>query len=120
MSKKIIKTNKKLDGESQHTDKMHALMTMSIFENSTKKKQPTKPTKSKKLIIDNDNDSQEEIIQKLVMTIQNMQIEFENYKEYVEGTFCTNTVQNRQNDTLEKKINDLSIELEETRNLIDD
>jgi len=114
------KVDKKLDKKDvkpqiQNADQMHALMSMSVFERPAKKKQPTKPIKSKELMIDYENDSQEDIIKKLILTIQNLQTEFEAYKEYVEGTFCTNSVHNRQIDELDKKINDISTELEEIR-----
>ena len=129
MSKKIIKEKKvvcnphsqreigshKCNDNTKNTDPIHTLMTLSVFEKPPQKKQPNKPIKSKELEIDYENDSQEDIIRKLVLTIQNLQKELESYKEYVEGTFCTNAVYNRQYDEIEKKVNNLSSELDEIR-----
>ena len=59
------------------------------------------------------NDSQEEIIKKLVLTVQGLKNELDEYKIYVDGTFCTSAVHNRTTDDLDKRLTDLRSQVDE-------
>jgi hypothetical protein len=100
--------SKRQQKDSDHeTDGMQSLMNMSQFPDPIKKKIVQKPIKSKEIQIDLNNDSQEEIIRKLVLTVQGLKNELDEYKIYVDGTFCTSAVHNRTTDDLDKRLTDL-------------
>ena len=106
--------SKRQQKESDHeTDGMQSLMNMSQFPDPIKKKIVQKPIKSKEIQIDLNNDSQEEIIKKLVLTVQGLKNELDEYKIYVDGTFCTSAVHNRTTDDLDKRLTDLRSQVDE-------
>jgi effector-binding domain-containing protein len=92
---------------------MQSLMTTSLFDEPPKKKIEIKYPKSKDLEIDLDNDSQEDIIRKIVLNIRALRTEINEYKQYSEGTYCTQVVHDRSFDNLEKKIDELITTVEE-------
>lgn len=99
-----VKTSKvNLDDTESNLD---SLLSTNHFKKSLKKAE----TKIKKqdIEIDLDNDSQEEVIRKLVLTVKSLKSEIDELKIYVDGTFCTNAVHNRSVEELETKINILS------------
>lgn len=109
--KKISKASKHQQEES--SDSMQNLLNMSQFESALKKKIVQKPIKSKDIQIDLENDSQDEIIKKLVLTVQSLKEELSEYKIYADGTFCTSSVHNRVTDDLDKRVTDLRTQIED-------
>lgn len=98
---KTSKTN--LDDTESNLD---SLLSTNHFKKPLKKTE-TKIKKSD-IEIDLDNDSQEEVIRKLVLTVKSLKSEIDELKIYVDGTFCTSAVHNRSVEELETKINVLS------------
>lgn len=73
-----------------------------------------KDVKVKRLDIEiNEDDNKDEIIRKLVLNINALWSEFNEYKQYVEGTYCTIGVHNRCNDTIEKRLDDIQSSLDD-------
>lgn len=92
-------------------DSMEKLLNNSQFTVLPKSKHESKhESKTKEININ--NDSQEEIIKKLIITIDNLKNELKEYKNYVEGTYCTISVFNREIDNIDKRIDDIQSSLE--------
>jgi hypothetical protein len=81
------------------------LINMSQFD--IPKQKTVSKVKEKDIVINMDCDSQEEIIRKLVLTVQKLKAELDEYKLYAEGTFCTSSVFNRVTDELTDRITTL-------------
>ena len=119
MSKKPQSTSKKatktqpVKKSNNSDDVMQNLMSTSLFDEPPKKKVEIKEPKRKDLEIDIDNDSQEDIIRKLVLNIKALEARLDAYEHYADGTFCTQAVHNRNFDSLEKKVDDLVTAVED-------
>lgn len=107
--KKVQSSHQKTNGNH---DIMQSLLSTSMFDEPPKKKVDVMGPSSKDLEID-ENDSSDEIFRKLVLNIKALRTELNEYKHYTEGTFCTQVVHNRNFDTLEKKIEDLTSTVED-------
>lgn len=101
------------DNSGDDSDPMNTLLNMNQFDTPVKKKMQPKLPKSKELCIDLENDSQEEIIRKLVLNVQSLRSELNEYKIYADGTFCTSTVHNRATDDLDKRVTELRTQIDE-------
>lgn len=95
--------SKKVAKSKDNKDAFESLLNMSQF-NLPKKQSPVVP-KEKDIVIDMDHDSQEEIIRKLVLTVQKLKTELNEYKNYVDGTYCTISVFNRSIDDFNNELN---------------
>lgn len=111
--KKITQIAKTKHQQDEPTDAMQSLLNMSQFEVPAKKKSIQKPPKSKEIQIDMENDSQEDIIKKLVLTVRSLKSELDEYKIYVDGTFCTSAVHNRNTDDLDKRVTELRTQVDD-------
>lgn len=111
-TKKSVSKVKKVPKDVSSEDAVQTLMSLSLFDTPQKKKIPIKGPSRKDLEIDLENDSQESIINKLILNIKSLREELEEYKQYVEGTYCTQAVHDRNYDVLEKKVDDLSYVIE--------
>ena len=99
--------------ESKHVvNAMESLINMSQFEGPVKKKIIQKPLKTKEIKIDMENDTQEEIIKKLVLSVHILKEELNEYKNYIDGTFCTLVVHNRSSDELDKRLIELQTQVD--------
>jgi hypothetical protein len=90
------------DGES-NVEPIQKLLSMSQFN--------TKATKKKIVAKDlqiTENDSKDEIIRKLILSNQYLREELNEFKIYVDGTFCTSAVHNRFADEVEKRFDDMT------------
>jgi len=108
-SKKSVKTPQTKDSN----DAMQSLMTVSLFDEPVKKKVVVKGPTRKELEIDFINDAHNDIIRKLVLNINTLREELNEYKHYVEGTYCTQVVHDRSIDTVEKRLDELTTTVEE-------
>jgi hypothetical protein len=117
-TKKSNKTINKTKNEEPkgEIDIMQSLLSSSQFEEPVKKKTIVKQPKTKDIEIDLEKDSQEEIIKKLVLSYQKLKTEFEEYKQYVEGTYCTISVHDRQTLEFDKSLDLLKNRLEDVEN----
>lgn len=103
---------KRQDEESNKNNPMESLLSMSQFDTPAKKV-VNKCPKAKDIQIDMDKDSHEEIIRKLILTVNNLKTELNEYKIYADGTFCTNSVHNRNTEDIDKRITDLTSRVED-------
>ena len=88
-------------------DSMEKLLNNSQFTVLSKNK-----TEIKKKEINIKNESQEEIIKKLILKIDNLENELKEYKNHVEGTYCTISVFNREIDNIDKRLDDIQSNIE--------
>jgi len=85
----------------------------------TKPKDEPKP-KMKDIEINEETDSKDEIIKKLIMTVKLLRSELEEYKQYVDGTYCSLAQHNRLSDSVDKKLGDITERLEDHERRIDE
>ena len=112
-NKKQPKTKKDKQPEQvDEMDMMQNALSKISFDTPVKKKTLLKPIKAKEIEINLENDSQEDIIRKLVLTVKNLKDELNEYKTYVEGTYCTFSVHNRVSDDLDKRVTILETAVE--------
>jgi chromatin segregation and condensation protein Rec8/ScpA/Scc1 (kleisin family) len=105
MAKKKIDKKKKTVNSC---NVMETLLATNQFEQPVKKKQTVEIIKSKDIEIDIVNDTQEEIIRKLVLSVQKIKREFAEYRQYVEGTYCTMAEYNRMTNDVDNRVNELT------------
>ena len=110
---KVKSKTSNTDHNVDDSDIMQSLLNVSAFDTPAKKKITPKQPKSKEIEIDMENDSQEEIIRKLVLTVKKLQAEMIEYKEYVEGSYCTCVEFNRYFIDNDKAVAEISSRLEE-------
>lgn len=104
-----------LDNESEG-EIVDKLTKLNLFDQPMKRKVTPKLPKMKDVQIDMENDTQEEIIKKLVDLLQITRHEFADYRTHVEGTYCTSTELNRLHDNVEKidgRVYDLEKQVED-------
>jgi hypothetical protein len=94
-------------------DIMESLLGSSQFNIPLKKKETIKFPKSKDIAIDMETDSPEQVIEKLVLGLNKLRQEFNEYRHYVEGTYCTSAEHNRTSTYNENKIVELAQRIDE-------
>jgi len=99
--------------EEVPNDVMQSLMDSSHFDTPTKRGIIQKPPKLADIQIDIEKDSKDEIIRKLVESVKYLRMELNEYKNYVDGTFCTSTINNRFSDDVDKRFEELTLRVEE-------
>ena len=109
---KVRKVPKDANNDINDEEAVQTIMSMSLFDTPPKKKVAVKGPSRKELEIDLDNDSQETIINKLILNIKSLREELDEYKQYVEGTYCTQSIHDRAFDSLEKKVDELTYTVE--------
>lgn len=103
IKEKPKKTKKSYDIESfMSSPKIKKKISMLKPENPKDVKESLKP-----VVIDEDNDSSDEIIRKLIHMVKYLSAELEDHKTYAEGTYCSLREFYRSNDTLEAKIDSI-------------
>jgi hypothetical protein len=90
-------------------DGMQSLMSMTAFDKPVRKKDSVKLPRRAEFAVDFEKDSQEEINKKLVLAIEALRNELEEYRIYGEGTYCTQAVHNRFADETDKRLSELTI-----------
>ena len=91
---------------------MDSIINSNQFDEPFKRKVVSSVVKNKYVNIDLDHDNQNDIIKKLNTNIDVLRREFNEYKTYVDETYCTNTVCNRQNIDIDNKLNDIMNKIE--------
>jgi len=95
---------------------MDSIINSKQFDEPAKRKIASSIAKNKYVDIDldndNQNDNQNDIIKKLNANIDVLRRELNEYKTYVDETYCTNNVFNRQNIDIDNKLNDIMNKIE--------
>lgn len=116
------KREKVSDSEEEEEDQQSALESMlnsNTFDEPIVPKSAPKFPKSSELKIDLENDSQEEIIKKLIVTVKKLQDELNSYKVYADGTFCTSIEFNRNSGSVDNKLTDIENKMADLSNRMD-
>jgi hypothetical protein len=109
ISKKIKKDPDNKNDTSSTLNVMDCLLSRREF-NIEKKNNNEK--KERYVEINVDTDSKDKIIEKLVTNFKILKTEFDEYKTYVEGTYCTYAEFNRNYNEIEHQVNDLISKIE--------
>lgn len=97
---------------SNNIDVMESLINGKQFDEPRKRGMTEPISKDKFINIDIDNEEQHDIIKMLVMNINTLRRELNEFKTYVDETYCSNNVYNRQHIDIDNKLTDIMNKLD--------
>lgn len=118
---KNSKNNKVSNTKPKEFDGIDSLLSSSVFDDDKTTKKTDVRTlsntkvlpKKSEVVIDMENDTSEEKIEKLITLVQILQKELNDFQTYAEGTYCTYAVHNNFSTEIENKIDKIVSDIED-------